>query len=122
MRDAVQEVGSAVERIDNEARSRGVAFDDAAFLHQEAPVGPRHLQLVPQCSLSPLIGLGYEIGRALLGNLQVLDLAEIAAQARPRLARGFFHDTDQTGDGGHAGAILTRNRDSPPLLQPALLT
>ena len=46
MRDAVEEVGGAVERIDDPARLGRIALDLAAFLEQQAPVGPRVAKLV----------------------------------------------------------------------------
>jgi hypothetical protein len=52
------------------------------------------MQLVDRsCLLGALIGLRDEIRRPLAADLQVLDLAEIAAQALARLARGLFHDS-----------------------------
>ena len=48
-----------------------------------------------------LVGHRDEVGRPLAADLQLLDLAEIAAQARRRLARGALHDGDQAGMGDH---------------------
>ena len=56
-----------------------------AFLEQEAPVGPRGAQLVVERPLGRLVGLGDEVGRPLAADLEVLDLAEVAAQPLPAL-------------------------------------
>src|SRR5690606_30169993 len=67
--------------------------------HLEAPARTRVGQLVIERALGRLVGLRHEIGRALLRDLQMLDLAEIAAQLRAGLARGAFHDGDDAGYG-----------------------
>ena len=101
MRDAVEEVGGAVERIDDPPRLVGIALDLAAFLEQHAPVGPRVAQFLDDRLLGALVGHRDEVGRALAADLQLLDLAEVAAQARRRLAGGALHDGDQAGVGDH---------------------
>ena len=88
MRDAVEEVGGAVERIDDPARLVGIALDLAAFLEQEAPVGPRVAQFLDDRLLGALVGHRDEVGRPLAADLQLLDLAEVAPQPRRRLAGG----------------------------------
>ena len=60
----------------------------AAFLEQQAPVGPGVAQFLDQGLLGALVGHRDEIGRPLAADLQLLDLAEVAPQARRRLARG----------------------------------
>ena len=95
--NAVQEVGGAVERINDPAVRRVDAFDRAAFFHQKAVFGPRALQFLEQDGLGLAVGGRDEIGRALLRDLQMLDLAKVAAQARSRLARGALHDGDKGG-------------------------
>ena len=67
----------------------------AAFFQLEAPAGPRRAQFVPQRALGRLIGLRDEIGGPLAADLEMLDLAEIAAQALAGLAGGLFHDADE---------------------------
>jgi hypothetical protein len=62
----------------------GITFDLAALFHQEAPVGARDAQFVPQRALGVLVGLGNEVGRPLAADLKVLDLAKVAAQALAR--------------------------------------
>ena len=41
MGNAVEKIGRAIERIDDEARLGGIAFDLSAFFQQETPIGPR---------------------------------------------------------------------------------
>ena len=48
MGDAVEEVGGAVDRIDDPARLAGIAVDRAAFLEQQAPVRPGVAQFLDQ--------------------------------------------------------------------------
>ncbi len=101
MRDAVEEIGRAVDRIDDPARLEGIARNVLAFFEHEAPVGPRVAQLVDQGRLRLAVGVGHEVGRPLAADLQLLDLAEVAANARCRLARGTLHDGDEAGMGDH---------------------
>ena len=97
MRNAVQEVGGAVERVD----IPGVAFvrtvDPAAFLADERVAGARSHQFVAQCLLGLAVGGGDEIRRPLDGDLQLLDLAEIAIELPRRLACGFHHHVEEGG-------------------------
>src|ERR1700754_493098 len=56
LRDAVQEIRRAVERIDDEAL-RGIgAADGSAFFEQEADIGPRLLQFLDENVLGAAIG------------------------------------------------------------------
>jgi len=97
MRDAVEEVAGAVERIDDPARLVRIAGDLAALLDQEAPVRTRLLQLLDQRVLGALVGDADEVRRALAADLEVLDLVEVATQARTGLAAGALHDGDEAG-------------------------
>ena len=76
-----------------------IALDRAAFLQQQAPVRPRVAKLLDHGLLGLLVRHGDEVGRPLAAHLQLLDLAEVAAKARRRLARGALHDGDQAGMG-----------------------
>ena len=82
MRQAVQEIRRAVERIDDPAVAPVAAWRLAALLHEEAEAGPRALQLGLERALGLEVGVGDEIARALHRDLKLLDLAEIAEQAR----------------------------------------
>ena len=55
---AVQEVGGAVERIDDEAVGLVGALDHAAFLDQEAIARPRRGKFLDEDFLGALIGGG----------------------------------------------------------------
>ena len=59
----MQEVGGAVERIDDPAMGLVVADDLAALLHQEAVAGPRLRQLAEDDLLGPVVGGGDEVRR-----------------------------------------------------------
>ena len=91
MRNTVQEVGGAIERINNPARLTLFTLNLPAFFEQEAPIGPRMEQLVIEYPFGLLIRLRNEICGALFGDLQMLDLAKVAAQAATRLARRAVH-------------------------------
>ena len=108
-RDAVQEVGGAVERVDVPGVALVGALDGAAFLHDEAVAGPRLRELLEQRGLGLLVGGGDEVARALDRDLQVLDLAEVALQPAPRLEGGGGHDVHQ-GGADHRGGEARRVR------------
>ena len=97
----MQEVGGAVERIDNPGVGLVGALVAAAFLAEEAVARPRLQQFRAQDLLGAVIGGRDEIRRTLERHLQVLDLAEVALEAAAGLARGGFHDVQQGGLGGH---------------------
>src|SRR3546814_20522342 len=78
------EVGLAVERVDDEARLARLSLDLARLLHQETPAGTRVGQFVVQRAFGRLVGLRHEIGQPFLRNLQMLDLAKVAAQLGDR--------------------------------------
>src|SRR3546814_7373657 len=101
--DAVQEVGRAVERIDDPARAGLRAGRLAALLHQEAETRPRPRQLVANDPLGAGVRHADEVRRPLLGDLEALDLAEIADQAARRLLCGAYHDIDVGRLAGHGG-------------------
>ncbi len=90
----MQEVGGAVERIDDEGVGLVGALDQAPLLGQEAVARPRLAQHLVERLLGLEVGGGDVIGRALLGDLQLGDLAEIARQPARGLARGFDHHLD----------------------------
>jgi hypothetical protein len=98
MRDAVKEVRGAVERVDDEARLVGIAGDLTALLGQDRPVRPRLAQFLDQRLLGTLVGHRDEIGRPLAADLEVLNLVEVAAQARRCLARGALDDGEWEGN------------------------
>ena len=97
LRDAVQEIRGAVERIDDPAVGLVGAFARAAFLAEKAVAGPRLGQFLQERLLGAAVGGGDEIGRALERDLQILDLAEVALERARGLARGGDHDVEQSG-------------------------
>ena len=94
-RNAVQEVGGAVERVDDPAMGLVGPLRPPALLHQEAIAGTGLRQLPVQGLLGTVVGAGGEVGGALDGNLQLLDLAEVARQAAAGLPGGGDHDVHQ---------------------------
>ena len=97
MRDAVQEIGGAVERIDDPAMALVGAGAGAAFLAEKAVGRPRLGQFLVDDLLGAAVGGGDEIARPLERHLQMLDLAEIALEAAPGTARGLDHDIEHGG-------------------------
>ena len=97
MRDAVQEIGGAVERIDDPAVGLVGALAEAAFLAEKAVAGTRLGQLRKQRLLGAAVGGGDEIGRPLERDLQLLDFAEVALERARGLARGGDHDVEESG-------------------------
>jgi hypothetical protein len=79
MRDAVEEVGGAVDRIDDPPRLGRIARDGAAFLKMEAPVGPGVAEFLYQRLLGALVGHRDKVCRSLSADLKLLDLAEVSA-------------------------------------------
>ena len=98
-RVAVQEVGGAVERVDDPAVGLVGPLHRAALLHQEAVARAGLRQLAEQRFLGAVVGRRHEVGRPLHRHLQLLDLAEIARQAAAGFARGGNHHVHQSGCG-----------------------
>jgi hypothetical protein len=78
VRQAVEEVGGSVERIDDEARLVGIALDRAPLLERQPPVRAGVAKLLDDRLLGALVRHGDEVGRALAADLELLDLAIIA--------------------------------------------
>ena len=96
MRDAVKEVGCAVQRIDNpDRRVRVVAFNDTAFLQHETPVRTCLGQLLADRLFRIDVGAADKIRRPLAADLKILDLAEIAEHAAAGVGGRLLHDVDQ---------------------------
>ena len=97
MRNAVQEIGGAVERIDDPAVRVVGAGMRAAFLAEKAVIRPRLGELGAQNLLGLAVGGGDEIARAFERHLQMLDLAEIALEVAAGALRGLDHDVEKGG-------------------------
>jgi hypothetical protein len=91
LRDAVQEVGGAIERVDDPGMALVSTLAVAALLTEEAIARAGLVEVRIEHLLGPLVGEADEIGGALHRDLQVLDLAEVALQAAAGAARGFHH-------------------------------
>ena len=102
MRNAVQEIGGAIDGIDDEAMGLVLAFDRAAFLAQETIAGPGLGQFFDQDLFGALVGAGHEIARPLHRDLKIFQLAEIADERPGRLAGGGDHDIQEGGLIRHA--------------------
>ena len=116
----MEEVGRAVEWIDDPAVRLVGTLDDALLLHEEAIAGPRLRQLLEEDLFRLLVGGGDEVARTLDRHLQVLDLAEIALQAAPGLDGGGGHDVHQGGvdhRGGLSRKGAARKRRGPPAVK-----
>ena len=90
----MEEVGGAVERIDDPAMLVVVALDRAALFHQEAVAGARLRQFGEDDVLGLAVGLADIVAGALQRDLQILHLAEVARQRPAGLHGGLHHDID----------------------------
>src|SRR5262245_7527562 len=108
MRNPVQKVQRAVERVDDPAMRLVAAFACAAFFAQKTITRSRMRELLAQDFLGALIRGGYEIGRPFQGGLQVLNFAEVALEGAACLARGLDHHVEE------GGAKHGRSRDEKP--------
>ena len=106
LRNPVEEIGRAVERIDDPGVGFVAALPAAALLAQESVAGPRLRQFLVQDLLGPTVGRGDEIARPLQRDLQALDFAEIALEPARRLAGRLGHHIEGRGLGRHGGLPL----------------
>ena len=97
MRNAVQKVGRAVERIDDPAMGFVGAGMRAAFFAKKTVVRARLGELLAQDGLGAAVGGGHEIARSLERNLKLLDLAEVAFEAAGGAMRRLDHDVEDRG-------------------------
>ena len=97
VRDAVQEIGGAIERIDDPRMRLVGAFAAAAFLTEKAVARPCLHQLCVEGFFGATVGGRHEIGRALQRDLQFFQFAEVAFDRARGLARGGDHDIEQGG-------------------------
>src|SRR6185437_12270812 len=80
VRNAVQEIGGAVERIDDPCVRSVGAFAAAAFLAEKAVAGARFDQFLIERFFRAPVGGGNEIRGALERDLQLFQFAEIALE------------------------------------------
>src|SRR5581483_8246550 len=114
-RDAVQEVGGAVERIDDPAMGAVGAFDLAALLHEEAVAGTSAGEFLVQDLLGAVIRGADEVRGTFQRDLKLLDLAEVAREAPSGLAGGGKHHVHQRR-GGHGRAFISSGTVMPGLV------
>src|SRR3954447_11012832 len=107
VRQAVEEVGGAVERVDDPAVVRRAPGLDAALLHDEPVVGTAALELFLDQALGAAVGGGDEVAGSLDRDLELLDLAEVAGEQAGRARRGANHDLE-IGGAGHQGLPSVR--------------
>src|SRR5262245_53033817 len=115
VRNAVQKVQRAIDRIDDPAVGLVAALPRAAFLAEETVARTRQFQLLAQDLLRQPVGGSDKIGRPFERDLQVLDLAEVALEPAARLVRGFDHHVEEGGAKHRcaaAVAVLVRERRS----------
>jgi hypothetical protein len=94
MRQPVQKVGGAVERINDPAPGRVFARFLAGFLAQPAVRGARAAQFFLDDPFRLSVGLGNEIAGPLGGNLKIFHLAKVLDKRAARLAGGLDHQVE----------------------------
>jgi hypothetical protein len=92
--DAAEEVGGAVERVDDEARA-GAGAALLALLGLEARAGIEGGERRLDGRLRSQVGLGDEVGRALLGDRERGELGEAVEQHAGACAGGPDHRLDE---------------------------
>src|SRR5262249_50098012 len=102
MRNAVEGIGCAVERVDQPAVMRGAARLRSGLFEEEAVTRAGFGELGTKDLLGFEVGGGDELARSLDRDLQLLDLAEVADEATRRLERRAGHDVDEGRAPGHA--------------------
>lgn len=97
LRDAVQEVGGAVQGIDDPGVALVGALTGAALFADEAVAGPGLGEVLVEDLFRALVGERDEIRGTLQRDLEMLDLAEIALEAAAGATRCLDHDIDSGG-------------------------
>src|SRR5262249_41986140 len=93
----MEEIGGAVERVDDPAMGFVVTLAPTAFLAEKTVAGPRPGELRVQNLLGAAVRRGDEIRWAFHRNLQILDLAIVALETAPGLAGRGGHHVKQCG-------------------------
>ena len=91
VRQAVQKVGGAIQRVDDPAPGRVCALGLGTFLAEKAISRARAEQILAQNAFGLPVGAGHEVAGALGRNLKVLDLAKVLDQGAAHLAGCFLH-------------------------------
>ena len=119
MRNGVQEVGRAVEGIDDPAVGLVGPLHRTPLLGQEAIARTQAAELLHQHLLGLGVGGGDEVGGPLLGHLQFRHLAEVAGELAPGLAGGVDHHLDEIGGSGHGAVSPAREKRKRRNLVPS---
>ena len=98
---AVQEVGRAIQRVDEPPVLAVLTADRTRLLQEKTEAGSRAGELPAQNLLGAPVGGADEVARPLDRDLKVLDLAEIAHQRPRRLVHGLDHHGDVRGTECH---------------------
>lgn len=104
-RDAVHEVGGAVDGIDDPAVRLIRAFAQALFFPQKTVAGAQAGQFLEQGGFDALVGGGDEVAGAFARHLKLADFAEVAGHALARLADGGDHGLNEGGLDYHIRAF-----------------
>src|SRR5262249_8749719 len=97
MRNGMEEIGGAVERIDNPAMGLVGALMRAALFAKKAIIGARFRKFLAHNRLGAAVGGGHKIARALQRNLELFNLAEVALEATAGAMRRLDHDIKDRG-------------------------
>ena len=112
LRNAVEEIGGAVERIDDPGLRRVAAVMLAAFLAEETVARPRLGQLLAQNLFRLSVGGGDEIAGPFSETCRFSHFAEVALEPARRPSRGFDHDIEKSGvEHAFPAVIQYRGRD-----------
>ena len=113
LRNAMQEIGRAVQRVNNpDGGVRVFAGHYAAFLEQEAPIRAGLFQFAADGALCIGVGAADKIGRTLPADLQILDFTKILQHPAAGGDGRFLHDIDKRGLGGHGAETSEKSERS----------
>ncbi|AEM41591.1 hypothetical protein KVU_1752 [Ketogulonicigenium vulgare WSH-001] len=116
MRQAVQEVRGAIQRIDNPATGRIFAFDHAGFLAEEAIAGTGFHQPVANGFFGATISAADKVAGAFHRSLQIFDFAEILDQRASSRARNFDHNVQISAADSHHALQSNKSLGVRPVL------
>ena len=105
MRNGVQKVAGAVQRVDDPAVRSVRPFQRAAFFLQKTVAGADFQQIFAQSLFGIQIGRRSKIRGAFFGNLQFFQFSEIAGQSASGLLHRLNHDV-QIGGQSRNKAVL----------------
>ena len=95
MRQAVQKVGGAVQRVTDPAAFGFFRAGLSALFTKESKFWPGFGEGVANDGLRPAVSLADEVGRPFAGDGQVFDIAEVAEQLSASLIGCLNHNVDE---------------------------